>query len=231
MTEPVRLRRETRRPRWRLAVIMTIATMLAAVPATHAEAAARAGHFLCQSNVVRIGEKVWTQANPAENPCVDNFTAADRQDITVLTLFRLQSSVVDARTDQSPDLLESTPPAEGDAAKASARLASVRLTGPGMTVEFGAIHSDAVATCVAGTGGLVPSYTARSTITTLRVNGTEIVDITGPRTITLPVGKLLLNVTITTTSGISRRAAVWDTPWFDLIVGEARASTDANPCR
>jgi hypothetical protein len=233
MTEQVRLGRAASRRGWRSTVTLAFCAVLTILTAgaAHAEPFPRSGLFLCQSNILRVASQVWTQANPMENPCVDDFKAADRQDVTFLGLYRFRSSVVDARNDQLPDVLASTPPAAGDMASASARLASIRLTGPGLTVEFGAIHADAAATCVAGADGLVPSYTSRSTVATLRVNGTEIIDITGPRTITLPIGKLLLNSTINTANGITRRAAVWDTPLVDLIMGEARVSTDTNPCR
>jgi hypothetical protein len=224
--------RSARGGRWRalLAPVLCAALALAVPGAANAAESPRAGIFQCQANILRVAGQVWTQANPPETPCADDFSAADRQDITFLSVYRFRSSVIDARTDQLPDVLSSAPPAVGDMASSSARLASVRVTGPGLVVEFGAVHADAVATCVTAGGVLTPSYTARSTVATLRINGTEVVDLTGPRTITLSIGKLLLNNTVTTAGGITRRAAVWDTPLFDLIIGEARVSTSSNPC-
>ncbi|GGP66325.1 choice-of-anchor P family protein [Saccharothrix coeruleofusca] len=224
--------RSARRRGWRALSAPALCAVLAltAPGAASAERLPRAGNFVCQANILRLADQVWTQANPAASPCADDFEASDRQDVSFLGVYRFRSSVIDVRTDQLPDVLGSTPPAAGDMASSSARLASMRLTGPDLLVEFGAVHADAVATCVASGGALTPSYTARSTVATLRINGTEVVDLTGPRTIPLNVGKLLLNHTVTTASGITRRAAVWDTPLFDLIMGEARVSTSGNPC-
>ncbi|MFE5564678.1 choice-of-anchor P family protein [Amycolatopsis japonica] len=213
---------------------LAIATMMTFLGAGTAGAAPRSGLFLCQSSVFRLADEVWLQANPPETPCADDLEATDRQDLTFLGTYRLQSSVIDARTDQKPNILTSAAPAAGDLANSSARLASIRVTGPGLLIEFGAVHADAAVTCVPGGDGLVPSFSARSTIVTLKVNGTTVVDLTGPITIPLSVGTLRLNQTTTTATALVRRAAVWDTPFVDLILGEARVSiapSDGNPCR
>lgn len=216
------------------ALVLAIMMMMTFVVVGTAGATQRSGLFLCQGSVFRIANQVWIQANPPETPCTDDAKATDRQDITIFDTYRLQSSVIDARTDQNPNVLTSASPAAGDLANSSARLASIRITGPGLLVEFGAVHADAAVTCLPGTGGLVPSFSARSTIVTLRINGTPVVDLTGPVTIPLSVGTLRLNQTTTTATSLARYAAIWDTPFVDVILGEARVSLapiDGNPCR
>jgi len=213
---------------------LAVMTMMTSVIAGTAGAAQRSGLFLCQSSVFRVANQTWIQANPPETPCTDDAKATDRQDITLFGTYRVQSSVIDARTDQKPNVLTSTSPASGDLANSSARLASIRISGPGLLVEFGAVHADAVVTCLDGGDGLVPSFSARSTIVTLRINGTPVVDLTGPIIIPLPVGTLRLNQTTTTATTLTRHAAVWDTPFVDLILGEAKVSiapSDGSPCR
>jgi hypothetical protein len=227
MRRPTRLTGPLRWP----VMALVVGSLLTFAGAGAAGAVTRTGLFLCQSSILRLANQVWLQANPPETPCADDAKALDRQDITILGVYRLQSSIIDARTDQNPNILTTAQPAAGDLASSSARLASIRITGPGLVVEFGVVHADAVATCVPGPGGLEPAYSARSTVTTLRINGTPVVDLIGPVDIPLPLGTLRLNQTTTTPTSITRRAAVWDTPLVDLIAGEAKVSVDGNPCQ
>lgn len=211
---------------------LAAASVIAAPATSSAQDVSRAGLFLCQSSLLKVSSQSWTQANPTLNPCADDFRAVDRQDITVASIVRLQTSLIDVRTDQTPNVLTASPPAADDLAFASARVASIRLTATAIgTVEFGVVHADATATCVPGDGGLVPAFTGRSTITTLRVNGTPVVNLTGPVNVPLSFGTLRLNQTETTSTGLVRRGAVWDTPLFDVILAEARVSVSGNPCR
>ncbi|MCS7484092.1 choice-of-anchor P family protein [Umezawaea endophytica] len=210
---------------------LAAAAVIAAPATSSAQDAPRAGLFLCQSSLLKLSSQSWTQANPPLNPCADDFRALDRQDISV-SIFRLQTSLIDVRTDQTPDVLTASPPAANDLAFASARVASIRLTGTSIgTIEFGAVHADATTTCVPGDGGLVPTFASRSTIATLRINGTPVLNLTGPVNIPLSFGTLRLNQTETTSTGLVRRGAVWDTPLFDVILAEAKVSVSGNPCR
>ncbi|WP_410790432.1 Calx-beta domain-containing protein [Kribbella sp. C-35] len=187
----------------------------------------RNGRFACRASAANLLGNEPAVANPAGAPCAEAArTVATTALGTPILGVRLGGATV--RTDQTPDDL-AVPPVEGDNATAAANLASARITALGVTIELGAITSQATARCVTTSTGLKPAYTARSTITSLRVNGIIIPVGTGPVTVPLLIGTLKLNTTTTTPTTITQRAVQLHTALGDITLGETHAGIQGTP--
>jgi hypothetical protein len=189
----------------------------------------RSGVFSCQATAVNLAGSVLARANPPDVPCVDDQeTVLDANlDAGILAV---RAHALEARTDQTPDDLTGSPPAEGDNATATALVDTTRVTaGILVTVELGVISSTATAGCVEGANGLEPELTGSSTIASLRINGVAVTVGSAPLTIPLVIGSLRLNSTTTTATSVTQRAVVLDTPLTDLVLGEARANIEGKP--
>jgi hypothetical protein len=191
--------------------------------------AERSGVFSCQATAVNLAGIIVTRANPPDVPCVDDHENLANVNLNA-GILTVRASVLDARTDQTPDTLTGSPPTAGDEATATARVDSTRVTaGLLVTIELGVIRSTATARCVAGPNGLAPELTGSSTIASLRVNGVSIAVGSAPLTIPLVVGSLRLNSTTTTGTSVTQQAVVIDTPITDLVLGEAKANVEGKP--
>jgi hypothetical protein len=197
----------------------------------------RDGAFSCQATVLNVAGAIAVQANPPTVPCADDVETLGQTQLSA-GLITVTASTLRATTDQTPDVLTGTTPAAGDRAAATATVETTRIATIGLTIELGAITSTASVTCVAGPGGLVPSFAGSSTVTSLKINGISQPVGSAPLTIPLVVGTLSLNSTVTTSTGVVQRAVALDTLLVDVIVGEAKAGVTGtpahpagNPCR
>jgi DNA-binding beta-propeller fold protein YncE len=193
------------------------------------ESADRNGVFSCQATVLKIAALIAAQANPADVPCVD-----DNEKLPGVTLsagiLTVKASLLEAQTLQTPHDLD-TPPAAGDNASATATVNNTRIATALnlVTIELGVINSSATVTCVSdGAGGLKPSFSSSSLISSLKINGLTIAVGSAPLTIPLVIGSLKLNSTTTTPTSVTRQAVVLDTALTDVVIGEAKANFEGN---
>lgn len=136
---------------------------------------------------------------------------------------------MNAQTDQVPNVLTGTGPVAGDHATSVSTVETTRITAIGLTIEIGMITSTASATCTAGPGGLAPVFSSGSSIASLKINGLTIPVGSSPATISLVLGTLALNNTVTTATGVTQRAVVLDTPLVDVVIGESKAGVAGTP--
>jgi hypothetical protein len=201
----------------------------------------RDGGFSCTATALRVAGLTAARANPADAPCVDDHKTVAQAQLSA-GLVTVRTSVLDARTDQTPDNLAAAPPAAGDGAKATAVVDSTKITVgalvPLVTIELGVIRSSAAATCGAGPGGLVPTLTGSSYVASLKVNGVSVTVGTTPLTIPLVVGSLKINATEVTGTSVVQRAVVLDTALTSVVIAESKANVEGtgahptgNPCR
>ena len=199
--------------------------------------ASRTGVFACQATGLRFGAANTAQANPAHAPCTGAGT-----EVALATpaagLLRTRVTGLRATTVQAPGTPGVVPPAAGDNAVGTATVQTTRITGLLTVIEIGAVQASATVRCVAGPAGLVAQFSSASSVTGLRINGVPRTVGSQPTTIQTLEGTLRLNQTVTTASGVTRRAVVFDTATTDVVVGEARAGAQAlagqaggSPCR
>jgi streptogramin lyase len=205
------------------------------------QTAERSGVFSCQATALNLAGLILARANPPDVPCVDDHKNVAQAQLNA-GIVGVRASVLEARTDQTPDNLNSVVPQAGDNATSTARVDRTRITTgalvPLVTIELGVIQSSAAVTCVDGPDGLEPSFTGSSSIANLKINGVSVAVGSAPLTIPLVVGSLRLNSTQVTGNSVVQQAVVLDTLLTDVVLGEAKANfegvpanPDGNPCR
>lgn len=189
----------------------------------------RDGTFSCQATAVKIAGLKAAQANPADVPCAD-----DAETVAQVTLnagiVKVQTSALDARTDQTPDDPNSAPPAAGDSGAAQAVIEQTKIIAGPVVIELGVIKSSASATCVNEAGGLKAKLASASSVASLKINGIPVAVGTAPLTIPLVVGSLQINSTQTTGTSVVRRAVFLDTLLTDVVLAESKANVEGQPC-
>ncbi|WP_291414982.1 choice-of-anchor P family protein [Actinophytocola sp.] len=155
-------------------------------------------------------------ANPQVTPCAnDDRTAASAKLGLGLGLLKIEAGGLTARTDAAPG-----------GVRATGGLATTRVSTLGLTIEVTTLTSTATATCAGGR----PAFDGSSSIASLTVNGVRIPVGTQPVTVPLLIGELALNKTVRTTGAVTQQAFALRTILGDVVIGEARASTQGNPC-
>jgi len=189
----------------------------------------RDGTFSCQATAVKIAGLKAAQANPADVPCADDVKTVAQVTLNA-GLVKVQTSLLDARTDQTPDNLNSAPPAAGDSGAAKAVIESTKIFVGPVVIELGLIKSSASATCTSGPGGLAAKFASASSIASLKINGLPVTVGTAPLTIPLVVGSLQLNSTQTSGGTVIQRAVFLDTLLTDVVLAESKANVEGQPC-
>jgi hypothetical protein len=189
----------------------------------------RDGTFSCQATAVKIAGLKAAQANPADVPCADDVKTVAQVTLNA-GLIKVQTSLLDARTDQTPDNLNSAPPAAGDSGAAKAVIESTKIFVGPVVIELGLIKSSASATCTSGPGGLAAKFASASSIASLKINGLPVTVGTAPLTIPLVVGSLQLNSTQTSGGTVIQRAVFLDTLLTDVVLAESKANVEGQPC-
>jgi len=191
----------------------------------------RDGVFSCRASAVNLVGIEPVVANPHNVPCADDSRTLAQVDLNAAAL-AVKAKALTATTDQTPDDLESAPPAAGDNATATAQVDTTTISTLGLTIEVGVVKARATARCEPGGGGLAPQFSGSSTIASLKINGVSTAVGSAPVTIPLLIGSLRLNSTETTATSVTQRALVLDTALADVVVGEAHADvhgTGAHP--
>jgi hypothetical protein len=189
----------------------------------------RAGSFSCQATAVKIAGLKAAQANPADVPCADDVATVAQSTLNA-GIVKVQTSLLDARTEQTPDNLSSAPPAVGDNGSAKAVIDSTKIIVGLVVIELGVIKSSASATCVKEPDGLKATFAGASSIASLKINGVPVTVGTAPLTIPLVVGSLRINSTQTTGNTIVQRAVFLDTLLTDVVLAESKANVEGQPC-
>ncbi|WP_173156422.1 Calx-beta domain-containing protein [Phytohabitans suffuscus] len=189
----------------------------------------REGTFSCQATAVKIAGLKVAQANPADVPCADDVETVAQSTLNA-GLIKVQTSLLEARTDQTPDDLSSAPPAAGDSGSAKAVIESTKIIAPGLTIELGVVKSSASATCVSAPGGLTSKLAGASSIASLKINGLPVTVGSAPLTIPLVVGSLQLNSTQVSGDTVIQRAVFLDTLLTDVVLAESKANVEGRPC-
>jgi hypothetical protein len=189
----------------------------------------RAGSFSCQATAVKIAGLKAAQANPADVPCADDVATVAQSTLNA-GIVKVQTSLLDARTEQTPDNLSSAPPAVGDNGSAKAVIDSTKIIVGLVVIELGVIKSSASATCVKEPDGLKATFAGASSIASMKINGVPVTVGTAPLTIPLVVGSLRINSTQTTGNTIVQRAVFLDTLLTDVVLAESKANVEGQPC-
>lgn len=193
----------------------------------------RDGAFSCRASALRLGTTEPVVANPPDSPCLDATRSAPTATVSTGGLVSLNANAktLDARTDQTPNDIETTAPVAGDSGVARASVANVTIVRGLTTISAGVLQSQARVECVAGpSGGLVPQLTSSSTLASLSINGVP-VNINGSPTINLGVITIAVNERITTPNSVTQRALrVSAVALPTLVVAESIADFTGNPC-
>jgi hypothetical protein len=190
--------------------------------------------FTCWEAPVRVTITGGPHATPDKQSCVDT-TAGDMSRVD--TAGPVGLTIVGARgvTRVSGAANGSTTQVRTASAWTRAVVAGVRIVSGTTVLEFGPVASRASIRCTYGPDRAQFAYTARSELSSVRVNGRPLHVPAGDSTVPLPgVGTLGLNRSTVSGFGVVRYAAVLHTPAADVVIGEAAvgvADTAANPCR
>jgi hypothetical protein len=187
----------------------------------------RNGTFSCRASGLRVSSLLEpVVANPPDKPCRDDAHSLLTVNL-VSGLLSTRSGVVDASTDSTPDNPAVTDPAPGDGARAHADAANVNLL-VGLTPIFvRALQSDAAVTCRGG----VPVLSSSSQVAGLLIPGRAVIDGQGSAVISVGLATVYVNRTIVSPGRITQRALEVDLLGSPaIIVGEATANFEGNPC-
>lgn len=193
----------------------------------------RNGAFSCRASALRLGSTEPAVANPPDEPCADGAATLVTAQVSSpgIVNLRADAKVLDARTDQQPDDLESAAPSSDDSGLATSRVEEVTIVSGGHTIVARSIVSNAEVRCVrSASGALVPTLSSSSTIAHLNVDGV-VVNATGSAAISLGALTLRVNERVTTpTSVIQRGIRLTGAGIPPLVISEAIADFRGNPC-
>ncbi len=195
----------------------------------------RDGAFSCRASALRVTGLVNaepTVANPPNSPCADDAKTQVSATVTSGSV-NVTSRTLNASTDQTPNLLEPTPPAATDNAVATASLERATATALSLVnISATGVQAQARVQCTAAAGGgLVPAFTSSSTIASLTINGIPLnPNATGVINLPAGLGTIELNQTTTTATSVTRRAVRIMLLGQEIVLGEARANFSGNPC-
>lgn len=169
-------------------------------------------------------------ANPVHGPCRD-----DARFLAMMAWLNLDGTLTtvsapNARTDQTPDDLAASAPTIGDRAAAHADTADVSIGfSIGNPIAARSTVVDARAECAEAKKP--PALSATSKVVGLSVGGRSYDVLTEQREISVVGGTLRVDATIESPGRITRRALWLDRSVLpDVIVGEAIADFEGNPC-
>lgn len=203
-------------------MLLVLSAVLLGLVMPSAASAASSGSFSCRASAARItlaGGTVPTiepfVANNADTPC-----AADSQNVlTPTTVGPLTVNAVNVATATTPQTAN----------------ASSTVTNPTVTIGSGAlvVHADVVSAtagyrCVNGT----PQPNTSGQVVALTINGNAITIPPGTNvTVPLgPLGTLVLNQVLTSSTMVVRRAVSLTTPLGTVVLSEATADLSGTPC-
>ena len=196
----------------------------------------RDGVFSCRASALNVAGVEPVVANDPNLPCQDDHRTLVQAGLNA-GLLRVTADGLDARTDQTPDVLASTAPAAGDDATSNATVSSVTISATLVSIKLKVITSHATAECVSTPTGLTPKFTGSSSVAGLTINGLPVTVGSGPVDIPLVIGTLHLNSTTTTAGSVTQRAVWLHTLLADVVVAESTADVhgtsahpDGNPC-
>ncbi|HEX5496737.1 MAG TPA: Calx-beta domain-containing protein [Mycobacteriales bacterium] len=196
----------------------------------------RNGVFSCRASALNVAGVEPVVANDPNLPCRDDHRTLLRAGLNA-GLVRVNVNALDARTDQTPDVLISAPPAAGDSAESSASVSSVTISAALVSIKLNVITSRAGAECVPTPAGLAPKLTGSSSIAGLSINGLPVHVGSGPVDIPLVIGTLHLNSTVTTPTSVTHRAVWLHTALADVVIAQSSADVhgtaahpSGNPC-
>ncbi|HEY0343048.1 MAG TPA: choice-of-anchor P family protein [Solirubrobacteraceae bacterium] len=186
----------------------------------------RNGAFSCRASALRLtGLLEPVAANRPNAPCRDDSSTTLQVGLIGGTL-TANLKAPNARTDQTPDDLQSAAPAIGDRATAHADTSDASISVSAIAATSTA--ADASAEC---TSSGVPTLTSSSKVVGLHVNGQAYDVLTQPVTIPLVLATLRINATINEPGRITRRAIWLDNAILpDVVIGEVIADYSGNPC-
>jgi hypothetical protein len=186
----------------------------------------RNGRFSCRASALNLlGLLEPVVANRPNDPCKDDSGSLISAVLNVVGL-GVTANVLNAKTDQTPNNLASSPPAVGDNARADADTAKAVIS---LGIAAEATDAEAKATCT-GTG--VPTLTTGGEVVGLNVNGRSYDVIRDQISIPLLLATLHINHTSHPTSKSIRRRAIWldNVLLPDVVISEAIADYSGNPC-
>lgn len=192
----------------------------------------RSGRFSCRASALRLGSIETAVANDQNVPCADDDEAVLTANLSALLgSINVRSSTLRAVTNQTPDDLESSPPALSDNGVAQATVETATVETAGLIITTTDVRSTATVQCVAGPNGMVPGLSSSSSIAQLTINGLA-VDVNSSGSIPLPLGlgTIDINRTVTTPTSVTQQAIRINLLGIQIVISEARANFTGNPC-
>jgi hypothetical protein len=190
----------------------------------------RDGAFSCTATALRVASVSVARANPANIPCADDSQTVADAGLNA-GLIRVGAQALTATTDLTPDD-QQVAPEPGDGVHSRAAVETTGISTLGLTIELGAIESNATVTCVADDGVLKPVFAGNSHVASLRINGLPITVGSAPLTIPLVIGSLKINSQTLVNGVLTQRAVALETPLTSIVIAEAKADihgTSAHP--
>ncbi|MFC5288095.1 Calx-beta domain-containing protein [Actinokineospora guangxiensis] len=190
----------------------------------------RDGAFSCTATALRVASVTVARANPANIPCVDDAETVVDAGLNA-GLIRVGAQALTATTDLTPDD-QQIAPEPGDGVHSRAAVETTGISTLGLSIELGAIESNATVTCVADDDGLKPVFSGNSHVASLRINGLPVTVGSAPLTIPLVIGSLKLNSQTLVNGVLTQRAVALETPLTSIVIAEAKADihgTSAHP--
>jgi len=221
-------------------VLATLAAVAVAVPASAnvtAAATASSSLFSCFANPLRITGT--GQPGPNTDQLCKNDQVGGAQSAGSAGAVQVTATGVAGTTSVSGAGAAAhaagvtTEAATTATGSATATAKSAKLVVGKNVIELGAMSTQTTITCTYDAKGAKFSFNSRSSVGSLKINGTAVKVANGASSVKLSNGTLYLNHSSVTATGITQHAAMLHTANADVTIGEAAvavANTPKNPC-
>ena len=223
------------------AVAAAVATSTFAPGASAAPAAAPMSLFSCWTTPLSVVEKGEPTTNPDRQVCTDDQVAASQAADTDGPV-KVSATAVAGSTTRTVARTFTTQAAGTEAARATvtesavakASAGSAKLTVGRTVIDLGAITSQTTISCTYGPSGARYSFSSKSSVGAVKINGKSVSMRNGPMDIKVNGGILRLNHARTTAVGVTQHAVMLTANGTDVVIGESAVAVSKapkNPCR
>jgi hypothetical protein len=222
---------------------VVIAAVAAAVAtagfAPGAAAAPAVNLFSCWTTPLSVVEKGEPTTNPDRQVCKDDQVAASQSADSAGSVKVRATAVAGSTTRTVAKAMVRAASTEAaratttESAVAKASAGSAKLTVGSTVIDLGTITSQTTISCTYGPGGARYSYSSKSSVSGVKINGKPVAMRNGPMDIKVNGGTLRLNHAKTTAIGVTQHAVVLNTSGADVVIGEsavALSKAPKNPC-
>jgi hypothetical protein len=193
--------------------------------------------FTCWTAPLRVVATGDPVSNPDRQVCQDDqvaaSAAADSKGAVKVKATGVKGSTIRKAGAAAALRTEATSTTESAVAQSSADAAT--LTVGSTVIDLGAMTSQTTISCTYGPAGARFSFSSRSSVSSLKINGKPVTMKNGPMEVKLAGGgSLMLNHSKTSALGVTHHAVMLHAAGADVVIGEsatAISSAAGNPCR